>query len=85
MRRAQAWPGHACRPGAVPRPAAAELPPSPRQLPTTRHPAVLAHPPPTRAPPPAELLAELPLAFFVEPISTSPGRLEVELDLEGKR
>lgn len=33
----------------------------------------------------AQLQAELPLAFFVEPISTTPGRLALHLDLEDKR
>lgn len=33
----------------------------------------------------AEYSVGLPLAFFVPPISTSPGRLSVKLDVEEKR
>lgn len=32
-----------------------------------------------------EFQVVLPLAFFVSPISATPGRLDVELDLEEKR
>ena len=31
------------------------------------------------------MLVDLPLAYFVDPISKTPGRLAVTLDLEAKR
>jgi hypothetical protein len=34
---------------------------------------------------PAELLVSLPLSYYVAPISVTPGRLAVTLDLESKR
>lgn len=33
----------------------------------------------------AEFLVDLPLAYFVPPISTTPGQLPLILDLEDKR
>lgn len=43
--------------------------------------------PPSHPPTPlsAELLVDLPLAYFVGPISTTPGQLPLILDLERKR
>lgn len=41
--------------------------------------------PPHTLPRPAELLVDLPLAYFVPPISTNSGQLPLVLDLERKR
>lgn len=41
--------------------------------------------PPPPLPAPAELLVDLPLAFYVPPISAVPGQLPLELDLEQSR
>lgn len=53
-----------------------------------RHAAPTPAPAPARLPipfPQTEFQVALPLAFFVSPISATPGRLDVELNLEEMR